>query len=77
MATFIPSLAAITAPTSEPLLRPFRFSASDAALADLRRRVAGTNSPEQETVADATQGVRLATVQKHARYGRRATTGAR
>lgn len=69
IATFIPSLAAMTAPSSEPLLRPFRFSASDAALADLRRRAAGTKSPEHETtVADATQGARLATVQKLPRY---------
>ena len=78
IATFIPSLAAMTAPSSESLLRPVRFNASEAALADQRRRAAGTKSPEHETtVADATQGARLATCRSSRAIGRRATTGAR
>src|SRR4029078_7537799 len=36
-------------------------------LADLRRRIAATRWPERETVADTTQGVQLATMQKRAR----------
>jgi pimeloyl-ACP methyl ester carboxylesterase len=49
-------------------IRPFRIHASDEALADLRRRIATTKWPKQETVTDASQGVQLATVQKLARY---------
>jgi pimeloyl-ACP methyl ester carboxylesterase len=53
---------------AHPDVRPFRFTASDEALADLRRRVAATHWPEKETVADQSQGVPLATMQKLARY---------
>jgi len=49
-------------------IRPFRVHFSDEALADLRRRVAATRWPERETVADFSQGVKLATVQSLARY---------
>jgi pimeloyl-ACP methyl ester carboxylesterase len=49
-------------------IRPFRFTASDADLTDLRRRINATKWPERETVNDETQGVRLATMQKLARY---------
>ena len=49
-------------------IRPFRVSIPDEKLADLRRRIAATQWPERELVADASQGVRLATMQKLARY---------
>lgn len=49
-------------------IRPFTFDFPDEALADLRRRVQATRWPEQETVADESQGVKLATMQKLARY---------
>ena len=49
-------------------IRPFRFTASDAALADLKRRVEMTRWPESETVTDDTQGVQLATIQALAHY---------
>src|SRR5262245_29608748 len=49
-------------------IRPFHFNASDEALADLRRRIAATRWPENETVSDESQGVRLATMQALARY---------
>jgi pimeloyl-ACP methyl ester carboxylesterase len=61
--------AAATAPTAdEKSIRPFRFRATDEALADLRRRIAATQWPEQETVTDSSQGVPLATMRKLARY---------
>ena len=49
-------------------IRPFKFRATDAQLADLKRRVRATNWPERETVADDTQGVQLATMRKLADY---------
>jgi pimeloyl-ACP methyl ester carboxylesterase len=49
-------------------IRPFHFTAPEAALLDLHSRVAMTRWPERETVSDATQGVQLATVQALARY---------
>ena len=49
-------------------IRPFRVSFSDAELADMRKRITATRWPEREPVADATQGVQLATIQKLARY---------
>ena len=49
-------------------IRPFKVNFSDAELADMRRRINATKWPERETVADATQGVQLATTQKLARY---------
>jgi pimeloyl-ACP methyl ester carboxylesterase len=49
-------------------VRPFRIDVPQEALDDLRRRVAATRWPEQETVADASQGVQLATMRALARY---------
>lgn len=49
-------------------IRPFKFRASDDALADLRRRIAATKWPSKELVPDGTQGVQLETMQKLARY---------
>src|SRR6185437_11464801 len=54
--------------TSQAAIRPFRFDAPDEALDDLRRRVVAMHWPEHETVADATQGVQLATMRELARY---------
>ena len=48
--------------------RPFKFRASDEALADLKRRIKATRWPSRELVADDSQGVRLATMQKLADY---------
>jgi pimeloyl-ACP methyl ester carboxylesterase len=49
-------------------IRPFHVDIPDEALDDLRERIAAAQWPEKETVADQTQGVQLATIQKLARY---------
>jgi pimeloyl-ACP methyl ester carboxylesterase len=49
-------------------VRPFRVDVPDAELTDLRRRIKATRLPEKEPVADMSQGVPLATVEKLARY---------
>jgi pimeloyl-ACP methyl ester carboxylesterase len=53
---------------NRPDVHPFSFTASDEALADLRRRIAAMQWPETETVADQSQGVQLATMRQLARY---------
>jgi pimeloyl-ACP methyl ester carboxylesterase len=49
-------------------IRPFRVNVPEETLTELRRRVAATILPEQETVADDSQGVQLATIQRLVRY---------
>jgi hypothetical protein len=49
-------------------IRPLRVHVPESQLVDLRTRIKATRWPERETVADATQGVQLATVQKLAHY---------
>jgi pimeloyl-ACP methyl ester carboxylesterase len=49
-------------------IRPFHVEVPDEALEDLRRRIAATNWPEKETVADQSQGVPLEMIQKLARH---------
>jgi pimeloyl-ACP methyl ester carboxylesterase len=49
-------------------IRPFQVNVPEAELTELRRRINATRLPEKETVADFSQGVPLATVQKLARY---------
>lgn len=49
-------------------IRRFRVKVPAKELADLRRRVKATKWPEREAVADPTQGVQLATMQKLAQY---------
>jgi pimeloyl-ACP methyl ester carboxylesterase len=55
-------------PEGDRAIRPFRFRASDEALAEMRRRIAATIWPEKETVSDTSQGVPLATMRSLARY---------
>jgi pimeloyl-ACP methyl ester carboxylesterase len=49
-------------------VRPFSIDVPEEELVELRRRVAATQWPDKETVADHSQGVQLATIQELARY---------
>ena len=49
-------------------IRPFKIQFPKADLDELRRRVLATRWPKRETVADASQGVQLSTIQKLASY---------
>ena len=61
--------AAATAAQDSTAIRPFTVPiVPQTALDDLRRRIAATRWPEKETVADQSQGVQLATMQKLASY---------
>ena len=66
-ASFLPARPGAAAAAGDAI-RPFRVEVPEEALADLRRRIAATRWPERETVADESQGVQLATMQKLARY---------
>ncbi len=59
---------AATASASGEAIRPFRYKATNAQLAELRRRIKATQWPEKETVDDLSQGVPLATMQELARH---------
>ncbi len=60
--------AAEITPAGGDAIRPFQINIPEEALTDLRRRVKATKWPSRELVADATQGVQLATMQKLASY---------
>jgi pimeloyl-ACP methyl ester carboxylesterase len=62
----MPEVGATTEGGSDAI-RPFRASFPDSDLADLRRRIIATRWPDKELVADVSQGVQLATMQKLAR----------
>jgi pimeloyl-ACP methyl ester carboxylesterase len=53
---------------SDASIRPYRIEVPEAALVDLRRRLAATRWPERETVTDQTQGVQLAKLQALVHY---------
>ena len=55
-------------PSEDSTVRPFKIGFPEADLTDLRRRVNATRWPERETVANDTQGVRLALMQDLAGY---------
>ncbi len=73
----VPASAREGAAPGDEAIHPFRFRASDADLADLRRRIAATRWPTRETVAGRDAG-RAAGHHAEARalLGRRSTTGA-
>ena len=49
-------------------IRPFRINIPEEPLVDLRRRLAATRFPDQETVADRSQGAQLAAMKELVRY---------
>src|ERR1700687_2833492 len=49
-------------------IRPFHVNIPEAELTELRRRINATKWPDRETVADASQGVQLSTIQALAQY---------
>jgi pimeloyl-ACP methyl ester carboxylesterase len=49
-------------------IRPYQVNFPETELSELRRRINATRWPERETVPDASQGVKLATIQKLASY---------
>ena len=63
-----PAAVADQAKAENGAIRPFDIDIPEERLDELRRRVAATQWPEKETVADQTQGVPLAMVQELARY---------
>jgi pimeloyl-ACP methyl ester carboxylesterase len=56
------------AAVADESIRPFHVNVPEERLVDLRRRIAATQWPEKETVADQSQGVQLATIRELARY---------
>src|ERR1700730_19363347 len=60
--------AALRAAPAGDEIRPFRVNVPHADLDDLRRRVLATRWPAKENVADQSQGVQLAKLQRLVRY---------
>jgi len=58
----------VSAVATTMAVRPFTIDVPEESLADLRRRIAATRWPSKELVADASQGVQLATLQALMRY---------
>jgi pimeloyl-ACP methyl ester carboxylesterase len=58
----------VVAASEAQSIRPWRVSIPEAALADLRQRLAQTRLPDRETVTDYAQGVPLKTVKQVLRY---------
>ena len=57
----------VAAPAGDAI-RPFRVNIPEEQLVDLRRRIAATRWPDQETVSDGSQGVQLTKFQEVIRY---------
>ena len=54
--------------TEDTAIRPFRVNVPEEQLVDLRRRLVATQSPDQETVGDCSQGIQLAKLQEFVDY---------
>jgi len=67
-AVLLAAAPASRAPTGDAAIRPFRARVPNAAVADLRRRLAATRWPTRELVKDRSQGVQLATLKELAHY---------
>jgi pimeloyl-ACP methyl ester carboxylesterase len=63
-----PGLAQTASAVTDTSIRPFHVHIPEAALVDLRKRIAATRWPEKETVTDQTQGVQLAKLQTLVHY---------
>jgi pimeloyl-ACP methyl ester carboxylesterase len=61
-------LGPVNGPPKKDAIRPFRVDVPEEQLTDLHRRINASRWPERETVADASQGVQLATTRALARY---------
>ena len=67
-------IAVLTAPcmpasaAGDAAIRPFQVHVPEAALVDLRRRIADTRWPDRETVTDRSQGNQIGKLQEIARY---------
>ena len=66
--SYVPIVLAAEPGAASREVRPFSVHVPDAALVDLRRRVAATRWPDRETVTDASQGAQLARLQELVRY---------
>jgi pimeloyl-ACP methyl ester carboxylesterase len=55
-------------PSAEDAIHPFHVNVPEAALTDLRQRLAATRWPDKETVTDQSQGAQLAKLQKLVSY---------
>jgi pimeloyl-ACP methyl ester carboxylesterase len=66
----MPALAGNSAASKEhsTAIRPFHVNIPKSELTELRRRIKATKWPERELVADTSQGVQFATMQKLAQY---------
>jgi pimeloyl-ACP methyl ester carboxylesterase len=62
------AMSEVSRPLDSGAVRPFQVNVSEADLSELRRRINATRWPDRETVADQSQGVQLATIQKLAHY---------
>ena len=75
-ASLLPSQ--LVAAPADDAIRPFRVNIPEAQLVDLRRRIAATQWPDQETVSDGSQGPQLARRSRRSfATGARTTTGGR
>ncbi|HJQ11075.1 MAG TPA: epoxide hydrolase [Gemmatimonadaceae bacterium] len=68
VATNIGSIPAKKRMATDTSIRPFRANVSEAALTDLKRRLAATRWPTDELVKDRSQGVQLATLKALVNY---------
>ena len=69
---FAGSSYAQTITAGDTTIHPFKVHVPQAALDDLRRRIAATRWPDKETVADRSQGAQLAKLQELVQYWGRA-----
>ncbi|MFB6721086.1 epoxide hydrolase family protein [Kribbella sp. NPDC056345] len=64
----LPNLAHATPASGDPRIRPYKIKVPQAAITDLRRRIKATRWPDQETVADRSQGAQLAKLRPLVEY---------